>query len=272
MAEFRPREIARRSSLWHDKDGRPWLVILDFTVISGRLECVGMEIRSFLRHEFNVPENVREKIELGEVVITTSAGGDCPDYWDGSEMQPLTDRGYDLLPGDSLGAKVDPADVLAMSHPTPLRATVLRQLPLGDVCTRTRRQDIRQRLENAAPSGVAHDDWVKERAAVWAPKTRRGGRVAKYSHSDLERVAALYSEAYESGSSSPTKDVAERLGANRNRAAKLVWKCRKVGLLAPAQGRTAGDILPEAQTSNEPRQRPSRRRSNDEGGSDDNTT
>jgi hypothetical protein len=285
MAGFRPREVARRSSVWHDNDGRPWLVILDFTMVAGRLECVGMEIRSFLRDEIDTADEHDPDHDL-----TADA---YPAYWedDVSGVGPplRTDSGYALLPSHGIfNTRMDPPDLLAMSRPRPLRATVMRQLPLADVCTRMRRQDLQERemprwatwpeealalgLQPPFESADAFRDWRKERESVWAPKTRRGGRVARYTRSDLEQVATIYSKAYMSGSTSPTKDVAEQLRVNRNKAAKLVWKCRKAGLLPPAQAGIAGGVSPEPQAIDELRQRPTRRRSsNDEGGSNDDT-
>jgi hypothetical protein len=271
MAVFRPRETACRAALWHDKDGRPWLVILDFTMIAGRLQCVGMEMRSFLRDEVDISED-----DDPEDFPAT-----YPVYWEGEPgtifPEVPADRGFALLPPGSgvLGRKVDAKDLLAMSRPGPLQATVLRQLPLADVCTRMRRQGGSW-ADGFPPMTVFEsgtlDDWLEERKAAWAPKTRRGGRVAKYSHSDLEQVAAIYSEAYESGSNSPTKDVAEQLAITRNQAAKLVMKCRKSGLLGPVPWATAGGTLGESRTYDQQRQRSSRRRSSeDEGGSDDDT-
>ena len=82
------------------------------------------------------------------------------------------------------------------------------------------------------------------------PPGQKGGRHAKYSRDDLERVAELYRYVYggnvPESSRAPTKYVAETLGISRNRAAKLVMKCRdpQIGLLAPTVKRKAGGIVP----------------------------
>ena len=40
--------------VWTDPEGQPWVVVFNLVDIAGRLECVGMEIRSFLAlpHEY----------------------------------------------------------------------------------------------------------------------------------------------------------------------------------------------------------------------------
>ena len=47
---LRPNEIYRGARVCRIAD-RPWLLVADFAEIEGRLECVGMELRSFLRQE-----------------------------------------------------------------------------------------------------------------------------------------------------------------------------------------------------------------------------
>jgi hypothetical protein len=175
------------------------------------------------------------------------------------------------------GASVDHIISSEMSHPRPLQSTTLRRLPLMDVIDRVRRfvrtpaadwppASVLEAGENA---GEAHDAWLAKRQAAWTPRKRRDGRVTKYSRDELGRVAAIYTEACGSGSSSPTKDVAEALGIPRNTAAKLVMKCRLAGLLGPAPAdRTAGGILEDPQSSDQPRQRST----NDQGGSHAETT
>lgn len=278
MAVLRPREIASRAVLWRDNGGRPWLVVLQFTMVAGRLECVGMEIRSFLH------EDAYEDVEVPDERDPKDGlpSGIYPAYW-GGELEasslPLDD-GYSVLAWNLADRHVAAED-LTVSGPHPLRATTLRQLPLADVSTRMRRQQnvpsnewpavaVTDLLGWAQEVDGPFSDWWKEHKAAWAPKMRRGGRVAKYSQSDLEQVAAIYSEAYESGSNSPTKDVAEQLAITRNQAAKLVMKCRKGGLLGPVPWATAGGTLGESRTRDQQHRRASRRRSSEnEGGSDD---
>jgi len=74
----------------------------------------------------------------------------------------------------------------------------------------------------------------------------KSGKHAKYTRADLERVAVVYGEAYEAGSTSPTRDAANALAIPYNQTAKLVQRCRGLGLLPPtapgvARGATEED-------------------------------
>jgi len=241
MDAFLPREIVRRSWLWRDTGGHPWLIIPEFTMIDGRLECVGMEIRSFLRDQVDF-EN-----------------GAYPVWWDG-DPKTLRDPQHDPELAALTTDEIDAIATSGMTPPRPLLATVLRQLPLADVITRTRRQGP-QILDIIAPWPVmkagaeATAAWRARRQAAWSPKKRGGGRVARYTREDLEQVATIYQDAF-AISKSPTKDVAEALGITRNVAAKLVMRCRAASLLEPApSSRATSD---DAHTNDQPRQRPTR--------------
>lgn len=79
----------------------------------------------------------------------------------------------------------------------------------------------------------------------------KSGKHAKYTRADLERVATAYRSAWSGDdnmppSRSPTRDVADKLGIPYNQAAKLVQRCRGLGLLPPtapgvARGSTEED-------------------------------
>jgi hypothetical protein len=225
-----------------------------------------MEIRSFLR------DDVHEEVD---------PSSDHPPwlysaYWEGGPEKSgeASDEAWMML-GFHLHDCRSAAEDLAMSRPRPLRSTTLRQLPLADVSTRMRRQRFPipeipiQVLARWVQGGdLLSEDWWKDQTTAWAPKRRRGGRVARYSHADLEQVAAIYAGAFGSGSNTPTKDVAEQLEITRNQAAKLVMKCRRVGLLGPVEARTAGGVPPGLPTLAEP---PRECSSKDEGGRDDET-
>ena len=252
MAALRPREIRRRATIWNDNDGKPWLVVVEFTMVAGRLECVGMEMRSFLR------DDILEDVDPASDRPARLYSG----YWEGEPEKSgeASDDAWMML-GWDLEECRSAAEDLATSRPRPLRATVLRQLPLADVFTRMRRQafpirEIPMKVLSRYLDGgdMRSEGWWKEQATVWAPRMRRGGRVARYNRSDLEQVAAIYSDAFRSGSGSPTKDVAEQLGITRNQAAKLVMKCRapEVGLLDPVKRRTAGGVPSEPQAEDDP--------------------
>ncbi len=252
MTVFKPREVVRRSWLWRDGDGQPWLLIFDFTMIAGRVECCGMELRSFLRDEVDAtaeypegayPDAVYDAWWEGEPTTTVEMINEhyLRKHLDG--LPPLIEH-------DSPGVSANAAASPEMSHPRPLRATILRQLRLADEVTRARRQQWPYEstppwsIVDAGDQAVAA--WERDREAMWDPKRRQGGRVAKYSREELERVARIYTTADKNGDP-PTKAVADQIeGLNRIQAAKLVMKCRRAGLIEPVSNR----------------QRPTRRRSN----------
>jgi len=93
---------------------------------------------------------------------------------------------------------------------------------------------------------------TQQAAGSFSTPGQKVGRPAKFSPAMLEVVARAYREAYASGSSSPTKDVGEKLGLTRSQAAKLVMRCRdpQVGLLGPTRPREAGGI--ESPSTDEP--------------------
>jgi hypothetical protein len=182
---------------WSSRDGKSWQLEFRLVEIDGRMECVGIDIRS------------------------------------------LPDEG---------------------AAPAALLASTLRELPFAGVLTRARRDKAQslarlgdQWAAQAADPAHTGPTWrrLNAMAADMAQEKRdaaeRIGR-AKYSRADLVYVAELYSAAYASGSASPTKDVADKLGISRNIAAKRVMRCRdpKVALLAPTRQSKAGGILPPA--------------------------
>ena len=85
---------------------------------------------------------------------------------------------------------------------------------------------------------------TQQAAGSFKAPGQKAGRPTKFSPAQLEVVARTYREAYASGSPSPTRDVAEKLGLSRSQAAKLVMRCRdpRIGLLGPTQARQAGGL------------------------------
>ena len=297
MEAFRPREVVQRSWLWSDPDGGQWLLVFSFAMIAGRLQCCGMEMRSFLRDEVagdevhdpypaywsGDPETLDEMIERSmtkgvppsALDVEVGAPPDRPGLEDDLPLFNAEAVG-EALAGGASEDTVFPGISPEMARPRPLRATTLRSLPLAKMMVQSRRLGAHGAdevgsawsfiLETGDVTQKAYDAWLAERRAMWTPKRRRGGRVMKYTHGELKQVADLYTKAFTSGSRSPTRDLAQVLGLNRNLAAKLVVKARAAGLLGPAKGRTAGGILAEPQTQDQPRQRLTGRRSNDDEG------
>jgi len=107
---------------------------------------------------------------------------------------------------ECIGVRID-----SYPEPRPLRATVLRELPMARLLDEARREEV-SRLDRLDDLG-----------------RRLGGR--RYTTEDLKRVADKWQQRWEEGSDSPTRDTAQALGLRYNQAAKMVERCRKQGLL-----------------------------------------
>ena len=116
------------------------------------------------------------------------------------------------------------------------------------------REGPRPTLRRAHPTypgaSIGADEFkrlTQQAAGSFKAPGQKAGRPTKFSPAMLEVVAKTYREACAKGSSSPTKDVAERLNLTRSQAAKLVMRCRdsRVGLLGPTEMRRAGGVDPE---------------------------
>jgi len=239
MGPLEQREIAKHSILWKSEHAGPWLVTFDFAEIAGRVECVGVSVRSYIRSAAEGPEHT------------------YPAYWDGepvgyqwfvehayrTERHPLEKSDQDALDAE---AAADPGMV-----PRVLRAATMREFPFGDVLRRVLEKVTREYLDEMMPPDVvleagdeAIEEWQAESEAAFRQRSRRGVKEARYSDDDLENVATVYRSAFEAGSKSPTKDVATSLGFPYSSAAKLVMRCRRRGLLGPTEKSHAGGILP----------------------------
>jgi len=119
----------------------------------------------------------------------------------------------------------------------PLRAATLRKLDFAGCLARAQRDTLPRvtRLMNLgrrlAGPGAAFPELANTAAALEEKDGLKTGRHAKYTRDDLERVAVVYGEAYEAGSASPTRDTANALAIPYNQTAKLVQRCRSLGLL-----------------------------------------
>jgi hypothetical protein len=342
------------SCLWRGADDEPWLVTFDFAEVEGRLDCVGMRMRSFIEllqeDEFG-PYRAYASGEVGADDLLPQ----LPSLPELDLLDPQSRAGYlkavdeqEIKPPHPASQDADAlAAILAdrerawapQSSPRPLRTTTLRDLPLGTLLTRVRkeiaaswrsgvmaprtaaqpveiepgeemaempgvpleareqvsadREALEQRtwelLKSVKRSGGYDDELIRERdelsqrfteleeregprpelrraphptipsvridaaefrrltqqaASSFVAPGQKAGRPTKYSPAQLELIAKTYREAFASGSPSPTKDVADKLGLSRSQAAKLVMRCRdpRVGLLGPTKAREAGGV------------------------------
>jgi hypothetical protein len=267
---LRPREIVRASAI-SDIGGRPWLLIADFAEVGGRLECVGIELRSYLRCEAQVVAGV--------------AAAKYGAYWDGPEdlaatgLNPeATNRGYrvgaeprDLSSSDQLAVEAGAHREPELRKPRKLESQTLRALSLARELDHLRRslvaedadsatlraQDnalesflIGTGMEQARKRGDAESAEALERYEARRRQAhqamdagrRHPGRPRKYDQARLKEVAKLYIEAYRLGSRSPTRDVARKTGIPYGMVGKLIMRCRDEGLLKPATTRRAGGV------------------------------
>jgi len=111
------------------------------------------------------------------------------------------------------------------------------------------REDLAELISSQRSVFLDAERFIKltqEATSSFTTPGQKAGRPPHYSLAQLELVAKTYRDAYRSGSNSPTKDVAAKLGMSRSRAAKLIMRCRdpRVGLLAPTAKRKAGETTP----------------------------
>lgn len=136
---------------------------------------------------------------------------------------------------------------LHASHPErPLRAKTLRALKFSSELEQTR-EGAHARLERLADLGRRFGvefPLADEQAMTAGGKPRQR---ARYTSKDLQRAADVYRERCETDKSkSPTRDTAEILGLRYDQTAKLIHRCRGLGLLPPtapgvARGATEED-------------------------------
>jgi len=278
MAVLAEHAVVQAVYVWQPSDGQPaWLVTFDFAEIHGRIECIGMAMRSYIRDRaedasgnypayrtggaikrsdlFHVPAH-RPASPLSILFDPTSAA-----YREWKEyLRQEEDEGDAVVNAEAPDpfprlARYDPEALEAVLYfgdlvlePRPLRAVTLRTFPFSYCMNRARQQIAEYYSIGIVPRHVTGAPRAAQRRAVkkvvtaFAPKERKGGRPGKWTIEDLKEVARLYKEAWRTGTSSPTKDVAIAMGIKVNVAAKLVSRCRnpKIALLPPTERRKAG--------------------------------
>ena len=206
MDSFRPHEIRRVAKVWQDVHHQQWLVVADFAEIAGRIECVGVQLRSYIRHQ----EALRAEQSDWPIEEVLTYDG----YWAGGPVTALPGTGsvdenwrvarlerdlHGLATHDLLAAEANAHLAEGLDQPRPLRTETLRDLRLGDVLKELRcelarqtgsmgevfvdlHRDVERQAGNAA--AVAELDRWKEdveqtRTAINSTPKRRG-RPRKY--------------------------------------------------------------------------------------------
>lgn len=105
----------------------------------------------------------------------------------------------------------------------------------------------------AAPAEIPRSvaDWERliEKAVVFhflekeETEPARRGRPPMYGPEHWRQVATVYAESYQSGSGTPTQEVADKFKVSKSTAAKWVHRCREMGLLNPTSKGKPGGIL-----------------------------
>jgi hypothetical protein len=225
MDDWTEDEVRKVSRTWTDKDGHTWIVVFDLANLQGRVECVGMALRSHFGPLYDVrhpspelPEDgaVREWIDYLEMAL--------------NDVPPLGD---------------------GRLEPRPLRAGTLRQLKLVEELRNARADhaaDLRQYGEHLRqhPESWATPEDFEAAADVYTNESGRAPRISA-THKLLERVAGVYQDAWREGEEPPNTAVRRKLQSylkqrvTATQARKLVEKCRKTDppLLPPADRRVA---------------------------------
>jgi len=219
MEPWEENEVRKVSHVWRDGGGRAWLVVFDLANLGGRIECVGVAVRS----------------SLGALRDPRCMGADLySPLWEWIDPEPVPAAGE----GVSL---------------RPLQAVTLRQFPLAETLERARHeyagllQQFAQQLAELPelPPWADLADY-EETAKTYEASTRRPGRPSKYSAAWLRTAAGIYEGAVRSGERAPTKLMGDSLGLTPNQAKKVVQRCRRAGLLLPTARGKAGGVRPRA--------------------------
>lgn len=160
------------SCVWRADDGEPWLVTFDFAEVDGRLECVGMRMRSFVEVEQEDEFGSYRAVWPGEV-----SGNDLiPKPSPKPKMNMLDPESVDAFmkaveeeevppkhpawqDSDAAGAILGDAGQpwAPEISPRPLRTATLRQLPLAALQAHVRREMSRAwQTGIVAPRTAAH--------------------------------------------------------------------------------------------------------------------
>lgn len=140
-----------------------------------------------------------------------------------------------------LGGRLECVSVTVGSHQTalPLKATNVR-FPLAQWMADARRVALGERAPEPVKAQVVYTkDGVvvdlRSPADRFAAPSKTGGRPA-LREEFLEAVAAFWRARHKAGSRTPTTDLAEIADVDSTVASSWVYKARKAGLLAPADG------------------------------------
>ena len=153
----------------------------------------------------------------------------------GMDIRCLTSDGREPMP---LRAKTLKALDFAGRLLQARRITAAAAQDLGELVVRKSAEPPRPRSWQSSVSperAQAMRERLQSTARLLTPNDgTKAGRRARRTRDDLERVAAVYRDAYAQGEA-PAKAVAVALDVSDGNARKLVHRCRGLGLLPPAE-------------------------------------
>lgn len=203
---------------WPDPDrwDSPFEITLHFGWVEGRMECVGLDVRSFQM----LPG-------AGIADMEALVGSTSP--------EPVTSSVLRSIP---LGHLIDEARTEVLRQAEQRREALRKR---GPMTLRRIKAEIKRRGYFVYPiERTEMRQWVSEDVRrdeqIWAKEPRRG-RPPTYGLQHFEQVARIYREAYAAGRT-PTRAVARHFKVSHTAAAKWVGRSRALGLLpATTRGR-----------------------------------
>jgi hypothetical protein len=156
MDWIRKDALLSGSCIWRDGQGEPWLIVFDFAEVDGRLECVGVQVRSCLKTRGEdragrysacyVGEFTREDLssippDAPEPTIANAYARQAdPGAFEEEELKPIHPAlMYDQ---DAVSAVFfdEQGGWRPKRSPRPLRVAMIREIPLGALMATVRRR------------------------------------------------------------------------------------------------------------------------------------
>ena len=220
----------RITRLWPDESKGPWLLVMRLMVVSGRIECVGVELRSFLQGGVDAPEDLERWWDV--LPIASHYGHDDPDM---EIRQP--GKAYGVMTISQDGNVMDRTQRVDI---TPVDTLALR-LPLADLLVEARNQALRALATLAAREETDDGRQVLiEKARAYVDDTRSGRGRRGFPAEHYMEVADVYRRAHARGEY-PTQAVSAHFNVSKTTGGKKVARARQLGLLGAAKKGKPGE-------------------------------
>ena len=213
----------RITRLWPDESKGPWLLAMRLMVVSGRIECVGVELRSFLQGGVDAPEDLERWWDV--LPIASHYGHDDPDM---EIRQP--GKAYSVLglsqDGKQIG-RVRRVDIVPVN-------TLALRMPLANLLV-----EARNRAATALATLVEREgtnegrEALIEKARVFVEDARSGRGRKGHPVEHYAEVTDVYRRAHARGEH-PTQAVSRHFSVSKTTGGKKVARARALGLLGVA--------------------------------------